>query len=175
MKQINRNIELLRYRRFGAEFLMIELIHAPMALKGQTATSIVSESTLPETTNIGDKYSSQRITSRIARAPREVLDLYEAIRSFLTSLGDDVQVKELKNYIAFKRIKNFACLEVYPQARTVTAYLKIDPKTIEIQDGFTRDVRQIGHFGTGDLEVSMKSFDDFAKAQPLFLRAYEGG
>jgi len=35
--------------------------------------------------------------------------------------------------------------------------------------------RRFGHFGTGDLEVSLKSMDDFAKAQPFFQRAYEGG
>ncbi len=29
VKQINRNIELLRYRRFGDNLLMIELVHAP--------------------------------------------------------------------------------------------------------------------------------------------------
>ena len=122
-----------------------------------------------------DKYSSQRISNRIAKAPQEVSDIYVALTAFLTGLGDDVQIKKLKFYIAFKRIKNFACVEVYPQAKTVAAYLKIDPTTVAIEEGFTRVVRQIGHFGTGDLEVSMKSLDDFAKAQPLFVRAYEGG
>lgn len=66
-------------------------------------------------------------------------------------------------------------LEVYPQARVVTACLKLDPISVLLEPGFTRDVRNIGHFGTGDLEVSMRKLDDFAKAQPLFQRAYEGG
>ncbi|MBV8094258.1 MAG: hypothetical protein JO110_13765 [Acetobacteraceae bacterium] len=82
-------------------------------------------------------------------------------------------MKELKNYVAFKRIKNFACIEIYPQARVVTAYLKVNPDTVILEPGFTRDVRKIGHFGTGDLEVSMRSMEDFAKAQPLLQRAYE--
>ena len=77
--------------------------------------------------------------------------------------------------MAFKRIKNFACVEVYPKAKVVTAYLKLDPESIVIEENFTRDVRNIGHFGTGDLQVSMKSLDDFAKAQSLFIKAYEGG
>jgi predicted transport protein len=90
-------------------------------------------------------------------------------------MGDDVQVKELKQYIAFKRIKNFACVEVYPQANVVTVFLKLDPDTVTMEPSFTRDVRKIGHFGTSELQVSIRSFEDFAKAQALFQRAYDGG
>jgi predicted transport protein len=56
-----------------------------------------------------------------------VLDVYEAVVAFLTGLGDEVQVRELKNYIAFKRIKNFACVEVFPQARVVNCLSKGGP------------------------------------------------
>jgi len=82
-------------------------------------------------------------------------------------------MKELKYYIAFKRLKNFVCLEVYPQARVVTAYLKINPKCIDLEEGFSRDVTDVGHFGTGDLQLSIRSMDDFSKAQPLFRKSYE--
>jgi predicted transport protein len=153
---------------------MIELVHAPKVTKVQPA--VVAAPAVPtENSNASEKYASQRIAYRIANAPKDIRDVYEALVAFLTGLGDDVQVKELKNYIAFKRIKNFACVEVYPQARVVTAYLKVDPTTVSIAENFTRDVRKIGHFGTGDLEVSMKNLDDFAKAQPFLVRAYEGG
>ena len=80
----------------------------------------------------------------------------------------------LKNYIAFKRLKNFACLEVYPQTRVITVYLKVDPKTAVLEEGFSRDVTKIGHFGTGDLELSLRALEDFARAQPLLQRSYEG-
>jgi predicted transport protein len=100
--------------------------------------------------------------------------MFEAIQAFMLALGDDVQTKELKFYIAFKRIKNFACVEVYPSKGIVTAFLKVAPDTVALRLGFTRDVRKIGHFGTGDLEVSMRSMDDFTEAQPLIQRAYDG-
>jgi predicted transport protein len=88
-------------------------------------------------------------------------------------LGDDVQIKELKNYIAFKRLKNFTCAEIYPQAGVVTLYLRLDPTAVQLEEGFSRDVSKIGHFGTGNLELSLKTMDDFAKAQPLLQKAYE--
>jgi predicted transport protein len=85
-----------------------------------------------------------------------------------------IQVKELAYYIAFKRIKNFACVEVYPQTKVLTIFLKVDPKTVPLEKGFTRDVTNIGHFGTGNLEVSLRSMGDFTRAQPLIVRSYEG-
>jgi predicted transport protein len=175
VKQIPRNVELLRYRRFADDLLMIELVHAP-----RTARSNVATTTSPQAPDIAaepagsDPYATQRIAYRIANAPGDLRDVYEAVTAFLAALGDDVQVKELKQYIAFKRIKNFACVEVLPTARTVVAYLKIDPGAVSIERGFTRDVRKIGHYGTGDLEVTMRTLDDFTRAQPLLLRAYEG-
>jgi predicted transport protein len=175
VKQINRNIELLRYRKFGNDFLMIELVHAPKIARTQTATNLSAEMEAIESANKDEKYISQKFSYRLANASREIADLYGAVAAFLEGLGSDVQVKELKLYMAFKRIKNFACVEVYPKAKVVTAYLRLDPATVSIEEGFTRDVRDIGHFGTGDLQVSMRSLDDFAKAQPLFIKAYEGG
>ena len=49
----------------------------------------------------------------------EMRDLYNALRDHLVALGDDVQEKKLKYYVAFKRLKNFACVEVHPNKGTV--------------------------------------------------------
>ena len=70
--------------------------------------------------------------------------------------------------------KNFAYVEVYPQAKAVTVYLKLDPKAVTLEEGFTRDVSEVGHYGTDDLAVSLRSMEDFTRAQPLFVRSYEG-
>lgn len=85
-----------------------------------------------------------------------------------------MQEKELLNYIAFKRLKNFACVEVYPQARAVLVFLKVDPALAPADDPIFRDVTNIGHFGTGDLEVRLRTLDDLARAEPFIRRSYEG-
>lgn len=181
VKQIARNIELIRYRRFGEELLMLELVHAP-----KTARS-ASTKTVPETKASGqperiaelgreaDPYLSQRMSYRLSQSSSELRDIYDAVYQFLLGLGDDVQVKELKLYTAFKRLKNFVCMEIYPQARTVTLFLKLSPVGLDLEEGFTRDVRGVGHFGTGDLQVTLKSMADFEKVQSLLRQAYEAG
>jgi predicted transport protein len=174
VKQMPKNIELLRYRRFSSDLLMIELVHAPKQTKAPVSAVEPGTSKVVANTASDDPYRSQRIGYRLSQADSTLRDIYEAVWQTLSSLGDDVQVKEVKNYVAFKRIKNFACLEVYPQAKVVIVYLKVDPKTVELEDGFTRDVTKIGHFGTGNLEVTLRVLDDVKKAQPLFVRSYEG-
>ena len=39
--------------------------------------------------------------------------------------------------------------------------------------GFTRNVKDVGHFGTGDLEITIKSDEDLERAKPLILKSYE--
>ncbi len=89
------------------------------------------------------------------------------------ALGDDVQLKELVYYFAFKRIKNFACVEVHPGSGQLLVYVKVDPDTGTLEPGFSRDVRAIGHFGTGDQELRLNDVADFEKAKPYLLASYE--
>jgi predicted transport protein len=184
VKQMARNIELIRYRRFGDDLLMIELVHNPrVGRQTRVAAPVQRGEALPAEAGsitlenargeIADRYRSQQIAYRVSQTEGDLKALFEATHEFLGGLGDDVQVKEQKFYIAFKRIKNFACLEVYPQARVVFAHLKINPDTITLEEGFTRDMREVGHYGTGDLQVAIRSMEDFRRAQPLFQMSYD--
>lgn len=76
----------------------------------------------------------------------------------------------MKLYLAYKKVQNIFCIEIYN--KQIILRLKLDPDTVEIEDGFTRDMRGIGHYGTGDLEVSIKTEKDFQKAKVLMERAY---
>lgn len=187
VKQIARSIELIRYRSFGEGLLMIELVHNPREIRSSRSNGIADAkpgdrsgeqdqvqpgpALRPPAT--GGTPLNQQISYRISQTRGELKALFDATHDYLEALGDDVQVREQKLYVAFKRIKNFACLEVYPQAKVVTVHAKINPSTIALEPGFTRDVRNIGHFGTGDLEISIRTMDDFRKAQPLFQMSYE--
>jgi predicted transport protein len=53
--------------------------------------------------------------------------------------------------------------------------VKLDPSSVTLEDGFTRDVSKLGHTGTGDLEIRIGSAVDLARAQPLLQRSYNQG
>ena len=56
---------------------------------------------------------------------------------------------------------------VKPTAGKILATLR-DPTTVALEPGFTRDMRKIGHYGTGDLEVTIARADDPEWPKPLF-------
>jgi predicted transport protein len=117
--------------------------------------------------------SDRTVAQLHERAPKDLKNLYDALDAYLLSLGDDVTKTARKNYYAYRRIKNFACVEIHPQTRKLLVYLKTDPKAINLEPGFTRDMSTIGHFGTGDLEVSIGNHGDFERAQSFIVTSYQ--
>lgn len=162
VKQIDRNIELIRYRSYGKELLLLELVNA----------STGSASEIPAAGR-GGRSNESTVTDKLAKASVDVKDRYESLKAFAEALGDDVQVKTLKHYIAFKRIKNFAAVEIHPQDKNIIVFVRADFENIHLEEGYTRDVRNIGHFGTGDLEITIRSDDDLERAKPLIVKSYE--
>ena len=163
VKQMSRNIELVRYKRFGNDLLLLELL---------TAVSAAPQ-TVDPVTGVTKVTKYKTVLEMISDASPDLANLYSDLENFLLGLGDDVSKKALNYYIAFRRLKNFACIEVKTSLDVLRLYLKIDPDTITLEEGFTRDVRKVGHFGTGDLEVTLKSHEDFERAKPLIVQSYE--
>jgi len=48
------------------------------------------------------------------------------------------------------------------------------PVIIENKRSINEIVINQGHFGTGDLEITIRNEEDLTKAEPLILRSYEG-
>ena len=169
VKQMPHNIELLRYRRFGADLLLLDLVAASAGKKLIVSpVAIVASDSNPLPAN------RQRTASEaLSSLSPDMADRYEALRSFLLALGDDVQETTLQLYIAFKRLKNFACVEFRPRDGRILVYLKVNPKVVDLTNGFSRDVSAIGHYGTGDLEVALTTADDLELALPLIRRSYD--
>ncbi len=164
VQQTNRNIELIRYRRFGDELLLFELMNAASADIENDKQSVRS----------GQKnYVYKTVGEMLESSPTDLKDIFQALRAFLLALGDDVQERQMKFYFAFKRIKNFACVEVHPQTKKLLVYVKVDPTHIDLESNFTRDVREIGHYGTGDLEITIRSLQDVERAKYLLERSYD--
>lgn len=164
---IQRNIELIRYKMFGDDLLLLELVNAVSVVTVPAVAKPV-EIGVNKTASVGKDKTWQE---QLAQATLEISVLFEQTSSYLHSLGDDVQEKPLKLYLAFRRLKNFASVVV--QSKRLQLYLKLNPDTVELVEGFSRDVRGIGHWGTGDLELSLRTQADLEKAKVLIERSYQ--
>jgi predicted transport protein len=170
VQQINRNIDLIRYRRFGPDLLLFELVNSVAAdpiPTGEEAGAKPSPSGKTATT--GDK----PVSEWLADMPAALGPVFDGLDRYILSLGDDVQRKDLKLYVAFKRLRNFATVTF--QKKILRLYLHLDPDEVKLEEGFARDVRTIGHWGTGNTEIILGSLADLEKAKPYIDQAYAGG
>ena len=50
--------------------------------------------------------------------------------------------------------------------------LPLDVNSVTFEEGFSRDVTNIGHWGCGSVELHIQNSADFEKAKPLIDRTY---
>lgn len=165
VQQIPRNIELLRYKLFADDLLLLELVNA-VSVADVTAAKPATEAFSPRATSKDKSFDEQ-----YAGAVPETRSVYDALAVHVLALGDDVTERRLKLYTAFRRLKNFVSVVMYPNKMLV--FLKIDPDTVSLEEQFSRDVRQIGHWGTGELELTLRTPSDLEKAKALLNRSYQ--
>lgn len=177
VQQIPRNIELIRYKQFGDDLLLLELVNTQSVANGggRAEQNSPAEEAPPEAAPgtrrpIGKDKS---LAEQLEAAPEPTRQLYADLRSFVFSLGDDVNEKLLKLYTAFRKLRNFTTVVVQPNRLLV--YLKLAPATVALEEGFSRDVSQTGHWGTGDVELCLRTAADLERAKPLIERAYAEG
>ena len=112
------------------------------------------------------------IVEKIEAAPKHLKSLYKNLESRLKALGEDVKVSPQKHYMAFRRTRNFASVQMYNQKEILRVYLNLDPEAFELDANFMRDVRQIGHYGTGNLEFTITSEADLEKVSEFIIQSY---
>lgn len=173
VQQINRNIELIRYRRFGDELLLFELANASSAASPKPSGKVpkvpkdVKEPGAEKPVGPDKPYAET-----VATLSPALQDLLASLEDYILSLGDDVQRKELRLYVAFKRLKNFATL--VPQKGRLLLYLHLDPTNVMKLLPSAEDVSQKGHWGTGDVVIPLAMQSDLDAAKPFIAEAYEG-
>lgn len=170
INQMNRNISLIRYKKFGENLLMLEQLNQNV-VKPLEDVEVSLDNSVYSKKEIKSKKEYKSFDDYFAQAGKERQQLYNEIRDYILSLGDDITESKLKLYVAFKKIKNFVCAQVYHI--DITLNLKLDPVTVKLEEGFSRDVTSIGHWATGNLELHIKTKEDFEKAKPLIERAYK--
>ena len=162
VNQMQRNIKLVRYRKFGDDLIAFEHLNAPQVQPISTDSTV--------TTVKKSAWKDKDFKQYFAEAGEKNQNLFYSIKEYILSLGDDISENQLKLYVAFKKAKNVVCVEVYQSS--LLLHLKLNPDTVDLIPGFVEDVRTKGHWGTGDLRVIIKSTEDFEKAQHLINRAY---
>lgn len=160
IKQMNRNISLIRYKKFGDDLLMFE----------QVNENIAAAIPDPEVPSVKAKAAYKSFDEQLENADKAIRILYQDLANYVLSLGDDISENHLKLYAAFKKIRNV--VTVVAQKKKLVVNLPLDVSTFTFEEGFSRDVSGLGHWGCGAVELHLQSHADLEKAKPLFDRAY---
>ncbi|WP_338491800.1 DUF5655 domain-containing protein [Streptomyces sp. SJL17-4] len=154
IREHRRSIDLVRYRFFGRDLIGLEAV--------ATATGRTPQGRRERHTGLAQPM----------RAGREgIAALAAAADEVLLGLGDGITKVQRKTYCAYQRLRNFATI-CPPQRTKVLVYLSLDPAEVDLVPDFTRNVKGLGHHGTGDLEVRLRTERDLERAQELFRASY---
>jgi predicted transport protein len=176
----NRNIEDVEasiIRIFGIGTEKENLIYNKKEESFTEGNSVLSQRLSKLEKFFGQLYDKCKRTSKSnkqahAKANPPIKSLHDEVFNYIQSFGRNISVKECEVYYAFKKDgKNFIGM----RKNKLVLLLKLNPKTVKLEEGFTRDMSNIdGKFAPGDLEVRIEDEADFEKAKPLIKRAYEG-
>lgn len=166
--QMGRNIDLVRYRYFD-DLLVLDMV-ATVGAKPDAAAAANGPGVDPAPKRKATQPTNTERRDQASEALRGMLDDLEA---WIAALGDDVTATERAQYTAYRRIKNFACVEIHHRSGNLLVYVKADLDAIALQDGFTRDMTNVGHWGTGNLEIKIVDRAALEKAKPLIQASYE--
>jgi predicted transport protein len=167
-------IELWSYRRFANDTLYLEQI---VQNEGEPLTDAKVSGKNSVMVAAGKKAAITRKTStwtveeRLKDKASSIRDLFFGVQEFMQALDTAIEEAPKKLYVAYRTTQNILCVEV--QKRKLRLFVKLDPKKHPGPEGISRDVTKIGHFGTGDLEITIRSEADLALAKPFLRLAYE--
>lgn len=114
--------------------------------------------------------ASYTFEEHLSGKSQEIRDLAYAVQDFVMGLDAAIEEAPKKLYVAYRISQNIVCMEV--RKKHLALYLKLDPREVSGPPGISRDVSRIGHFGTGDLEIIVKSPADLEASKPFLELAY---
>ena len=159
---MRQNIKLVKYKLYDDGLILFEHLNAPNVQP--TGVDV------PPTPDPEGSHGAKTHVEKVAASSVKMRTLYDDVCNYIESLGD-MTSNQLKFYLAYKKTQNFACIEIYKDK--IILDLKLCPDTVELEEDFSRDMRGVGHYGTGDLQVTIQNTESLEKAKPLLERAYK--
>jgi predicted transport protein len=167
------NIELWKYRLYANSSLYLEEVFG-----GSPATVATDQGVgkNPVMVAAGKKAAQVRTTAsytyeeHLQNKSPAIQDLMQELRDYVVGLDSAIEEVPKKLYVAYKASQNIVCVE--PQKKHIKLFLKLRPKDVVNPPASYRDVSNIGHFGTGDVEFTISTSGEFQELKEFIELAY---
>ena len=175
VQMMGANIELWQYRLFENGTLYLEEVFRRSAsLSGDVAVAAVKN---PVMVAAGKKAAMTRATGsysfdeHLKSADKHIKELVIDFREYILGLDASVEETPKKFYVAYKVAQNFVCMEI--KKNRVILNLKLDPSEIKNMPKNARDMRNIGHYGTGDFQLTVRTPEEAEAARNYIKMSFE--
>lgn len=146
VKHMGADIELWQYRRFADGYFELEEVYRKSGSKPTRSTFEIE----PQVEAPKPEYS---IDDHLAKGSTESVQLFEQLRAGILDIDPSIAEVPQKLYIAYKLARNLVCVEIQKKKLIAT----INRKAFESMPPILRDVTNLGHWGTGDVEAHISS------------------
>jgi len=165
VRHMSAGIELWRYRYFANNTLELEEVFRSTQARN-VRTSAEPEAIVDTKVVELPAYTIEAIQ---AKGSPETLDLFERVHEHLLSLDDAIDVVPKKLYIAYKLARNLACIEIQRKKVVIT----LNRKAYDNMPSNFLDVTNVGHWGTGDVEIHVSNEAELVTALQGISEAYK--
>ncbi|MCE2488498.1 MAG: type I restriction enzyme HsdR N-terminal domain-containing protein [Anaerolineae bacterium] len=164
-----------QYRPFVIEALQL---HFDLMIEGALQT----EGLLPEGSEASNGHGTGgdapdfNLYADYVNSRDSTKELFDVLRVELEGIGTDMGLEVRKSRFSFQRTHGrresvFAAIHVRKQYLQV--YLKVDPRTVDLAEGFSHDVRDKFTPCASPLLVMVRNQADIRRARPLIRRSYD--
>ncbi len=176
VQMMGANIELWQYRLFeNGAFYLEEVFRRSTVLSGDISTVVNNKN--PVMVAAGKKAALTRATGsytfeeHINAVNAVIKDIVLDLRDYIMGLDESVEESPKKFYVAYKVTQNFVCMEV--KKNKVVLYLKLNASEIKSMPKNARNVEGVGHYGTGDFELSLQTQEEAESAREFIRMSFE--
>lgn len=172
VNRIGANIQLWTYRRYGDDFLFLESIYATTSQKVSKKEKTVEVEEVSDDSDEAEEIV-YTLDDHLKGKSEDVKILFDALKERIFGLNVDGDILEKPNkiYISYKHGKNFC--EVRPQSKEIKIWLDISFTELNDPKKLSRDVSQVGHYGTGEVETKLGNLSELDDVMDLIEQSYK--
>jgi predicted transport protein len=167
VKQMGAGLELWQYERYANGILEMEEVYR--AAPVQAARNRPSMPERQVVTIETDEKPAYSVEKHLETVDKFTQQLFGDINEFITELDSSIAVVPLSTYIAYKMARNIACVELSKRQRLL---IWISLPYRDSMPSIVRDMANIGHHGTGNLELMVTNDAEVSQACEFIREAY---
>jgi predicted transport protein len=168
VNRIGANIELWTFHLYGEDLLYLDPIFMAEPSRSRTIGKPLKTSKQDEEAET----PVYTLADHLEDKPEKIRSLFEALQERIFALAEEGEITEKpnKNYLSYKHGKNFG--EVWIQSGALKIWLDIPHEELDDPYEMSRDVSNVGHWGTGEVEVILSDPSNLDKVLALIEQSY---